>query len=37
MFKVIKKEGHARRGEFQCAHGGVVFIPYMVIYRLRCL
>ena len=21
MFKVIKKEGSARRGEFQCAHG----------------
>ena len=27
MFKVIKKEGHARRGEFQCAHGGVVQTP----------
>ena len=21
MFKVIKKEGRARRGEFRCAHG----------------
>ena len=27
MFKVIKKEGHARRGEVQCAHGGVVQTP----------
>ena len=27
MFKVIKKEGRARRGEFQCAHGGVVQTP----------
>ena len=27
MFKVIKKEGHARRGEFSCAHGGVVQTP----------
>ena len=27
MFKVIKKEGSARRGEFQCAHGGVVQTP----------
>ena len=27
MFKVIKKQGKARRGEFQCAHGGVVQTP----------
>ena len=27
MFKVIKKEGNARRGEFRCAHGGVVQTP----------
>ncbi len=27
MFKVIKKEGHARRGKFSCAHGGVVQTP----------
>ena len=27
MFKVIKKEGSARRGEFRCAHGGVVQTP----------
>ena len=27
MFKVIKTEGRARRGEFQCAHGGVVQTP----------
>ena len=27
MFKVIKKEGHARRGEFLCAHGGAVQTP----------
>lgn len=27
MFKVIKKEGHARRGEFSCAHGGGVQTP----------
>ena len=27
MFKVIKKKGHARRGEFSCAHGGVVQMP----------
>ena len=27
MFKVIKKEGHARRGEFSCAHSGVVQTP----------
>ena len=27
MFKVIKKEGHARRSEFSCAHGGVVQTP----------
>jgi signal transduction histidine kinase len=26
MFKVIKKEGRARRGEFRCAHGGTVQI-----------
>lgn len=24
MFKVIKQEGRARRGQFSCAHGGVV-------------
>ena len=24
MFKVIKYEGKARRGKFQCAHGGEV-------------
>ena len=24
MFKVIKKQGRARRGQFQCAHGGTV-------------
>jgi len=27
MFKVIKKQGKARRGEFTCAHGGVVQTP----------
>ena len=27
MFKIIKKEGDARRGEFRCAHGGVVPPP----------
>ena len=27
MFKVIKTEGKARRGEFQCAHGGKVQTP----------
>ena len=27
MFRVIKKEGRARRGEFQCAHGGTVQTP----------
>ena len=27
MFKVIKTEGKARRGKFQCAHGGVVQTP----------
>ena len=27
MFKVIKKEGSARRGAFQCAHGGMVQTP----------
>lgn len=27
MFKVIKKEGNARRGEFTCAHGGTVQTP----------
>mgnify|MGYP000207697469 CR=1 FL=1 len=27
MFKVIKKEGRARRGEFRCAHGGTVHTP----------
>ena len=27
MFKVIKKEGKARRGEFTCAHGGTVQTP----------
>ncbi len=27
MFKVIKKEGSARRGKFRCAHGGVVQTP----------
>ena len=27
MFKVIKKEGRARRGEFHCAHGGTVQTP----------
>lgn len=27
MFRVIKKEGRARRGEFSCAHGGVVQTP----------
>lgn len=27
MFKIIKKEGDARRGEFHCAHGGVVQTP----------
>ena len=30
MFKVIKKEGHARRGEFQCAHGGGRMLPDVV-------
>ena len=23
MFKVIKKQGRARRGQFLCAHGGM--------------
>ena len=27
MFKVIKKEGRARRGEFRCAHGGTGQTP----------
>ena len=27
MFKIIKKEGDARRGEYRCAHGGVVQTP----------
>ena len=27
MFKVLKKEGKARRGEFSCAHGGTVQTP----------
>ena len=27
MFKVIKKEGKARRGVFKCAHGGEVQTP----------
>ena len=27
MFKVIKREGRARRGEFACAHGGTVQTP----------
>ena len=27
MFKVIKQEGRARRGEFSCSHGGVVQTP----------
>ena len=27
MFRIIKKEGDARRGEFRCAHGGVVQTP----------
>ena len=27
MFKVIKYEGKARRGKFQCAHGGEVQTP----------
>ena len=27
MFKVIKREGRARRGQFSCAHGGVVETP----------
>ncbi len=27
MFQVIKKEGRARRGRFQCAHGGLVQTP----------
>ena len=27
MFKVIKKQGRARRGQFQCAHGGMVQTP----------
>lgn len=27
MFKVIKKEGRARRGQFACAHGGIVQTP----------
>ena len=27
MFKIIKKEGDARRGEVRCAHGGVVQTP----------
>ncbi|MCI2058731.1 MAG: tRNA guanosine(34) transglycosylase Tgt [Oscillibacter sp.] len=27
MFKVLKKEGRARRGQFSCAHGGTVETP----------
>ena len=27
MFKVLKTEGKARRGEFSCAHGGTVQTP----------
>ena len=27
MFKLLKTEGRARRGEFSCAHGGAVQTP----------
>ena len=27
MFKILKTEGKARRGEFSCAHGGTVQTP----------
>ena len=27
MFKLLKTEGRARRGQFSCAHGGVVQTP----------
>ena len=27
MFKLLKTEGRARRGEFSCAHGGLVQTP----------
>ncbi len=27
MFRIIKREGRARRGEFRCAHGGTVQTP----------
>ena len=27
MFQVLKQEGRARRGQFSCAHGGVVQTP----------
>ena len=27
MFNVLKTEGRARRGQFSCAHGGVVQTP----------
>ncbi|MGM9618793.1 MAG: tRNA guanosine(34) transglycosylase Tgt [Oscillospiraceae bacterium] len=27
MFRIIKQEGRARRGEFRCAHGGTVQTP----------
>ena len=30
MFKVLKTEGRARRGEFSCAHGGVVQTPVVM-------
>ena len=36
MFKVIKYEGKARRGKFQCAHGGEVQTPVFKIGRASC-
>ena len=35
MFKVLKTEGRARRGEFSCAHGGVVQTPVFTILPLK--
>ena len=30
MFKLLKTEGRARRGQFSCAHGGVVQTPVLM-------
>ena len=36
MFKILKTEGKARRGEFSCAHGGTVQTPVFIA-ELRCI